>query len=82
MNLSAEEKDAINAEFSALIRKKHRIGDENASAVWLPKHEKHLNGIAQMICKYERETGDYHSFLRLKATAQKGQPSAPQLQLL
>ena len=82
MNLSYEEKEAINAEFSALIRKKHRIGDENAAAVWLPKHEKHLAGIAQMICKYERETGDYLTFLRIQRTAKEGQPSAPQLQLL
>ena len=82
MNLSYEEKEAISAEFSALIRRKHKIGEENAAAVWLPKHEKHLNGIARMIVKYERETGDYHSFLRLKATAKEGKPSAPQLQLL
>lgn len=82
MNLSAEEKEAISAEFSALIRRKHKIGDENASAVWLPKHEKHLNGIAQMIVKYERETGDYSTFLRIQRTAPEGKPSAPQLQLL
>lgn len=82
MKLTQEEIEAISAEFSALIRRKHQIGAENMKAVWLPKHEKHLSGIAQMIVKYERDTGDYHSFLRLKATAKEGKPSAPQLQLL
>ena len=81
MKLSAEEKEAMSAEFSGLIRRKHQIGEENANAKWLPKHEKHLNGIAQMIVKYERETGDYQTFLRIKA-AHDGKPTAPQLQLL
>ena len=82
MRLKQEEIEAMSAEFSDLIRKKHQIGLENKAFKWLPKHEKHLAGIAQMIIKYERETGDYLTFLRIPRTATEGKPSAPQLQLL
>ena len=65
MMLTNEEKDALRFEFSRLIRQKHHIGAGNQAFKWQAKHEHHLSGVVKMIVEYERQTGDYHSFLGL-----------------